>query len=154
MLGALLCLVFFSRARRLQNEKMLPSIVTCLSLLLCLADAFSVLDKRNGVKQHEEHDTKGAVASESSVCSRIGVDLIKQGGSAADAVRLPYVTQNPSLWAKRSFLTLDSIWYSLLEPYFVWGSLVGISGRCCHVQTNGVLGMYHSGIGGGGFMIV
>lgn len=28
----------------------------------------------------------GAVASESSVCSRIGVGLIKNGGSAADAV--------------------------------------------------------------------
>lgn len=36
--------------------------------------------------QYEETDKLGAVASESSVCSRIGVDLIKIGGSAADAL--------------------------------------------------------------------
>ena len=36
--------------------------------------------------QYEENDKLGAVASESSVCSRIGVDLIKAGGSAADAL--------------------------------------------------------------------
>lgn len=28
----------------------------------------------------------GAVASESDICSRIGVDLLKAGGNAADAV--------------------------------------------------------------------
>lgn len=32
------------------------------------------------------HDKNGAVASEASECSRIGVELIKEGGSAADAV--------------------------------------------------------------------
>lgn len=32
------------------------------------------------------HDKNGAVASEASECSRIGVDLIKEGGNAADAV--------------------------------------------------------------------
>ncbi|EKG14697.1 Gamma-glutamyltranspeptidase [Macrophomina phaseolina MS6] len=53
----------------------------------------------------------GAVASESSVCSTIGIDLLKAGGSAADA-------------------------------------LVGTT-LCV-----GVIGMYHSGIGGGGFMTV
>ncbi|KAL5400783.1 hypothetical protein PMIN03_012087 [Paraphaeosphaeria minitans] len=53
----------------------------------------------------------GAVASESSICSRIGTELLKQGGNAADA-------------------------------------LVGT------VACVGVIGMYHSGIGGGGFMIV
>lgn len=53
----------------------------------------------------------GAVASESSVCSRIGVDLLKDGGNAADA-------------------------------------LVGT------VFCVGVIGMMHSGIGGGGFMLV
>ena len=30
----------------------------------------------------------GAVASESSICSQIGIDLLKEGGNAADAVRL------------------------------------------------------------------
>lgn len=58
-----------------------------------------------------DSDKLGATASESSRCSKIGVDLIKDGGSAADA-------------------------------------LVGT------VFCIGVIGMYHSGIGGGGFMLV
>ncbi|KAI5924022.1 gamma-glutamyltransferase 1 [Camillea tinctor] len=59
-----------------------------------------------------QHDPKlGAVASESSVCSHIGIDLLKRGGNAADA-------------------------------------LVGT------VFCIGVIGMYHSGIGGGGFLLV
>src|SRR5579871_2428361 len=53
----------------------------------------------------------GAVASESSICSQIGINLLKIGGNAADA-------------------------------------LVGTT-FCV-----GVVAMYHSGIGGGGFMIV
>ncbi len=32
--------------------------------------------------------TRGAVASESSICSEIGLNLLKQGGNAADAVSL------------------------------------------------------------------
>ena len=33
------------------------------------------------------HDQElGAVASESSVCSNIGIDILKEGGNAADAV--------------------------------------------------------------------
>lgn len=67
--------------------------------------------RRNNASEHEETDKLGAVASESSVCSRIGVDLIKAGGNAADA-------------------------------------LVGT------VFCVGVIAPYHSGIGGGGFMIV
>ncbi|KAG8525933.1 uncharacterized protein KY384_000695 [Bacidia gigantensis] len=66
--------------------------------------------KRWGQQYHEQ-DQKGAVASESAVCSKIGVNLIKDGGNAADA-------------------------------------LVGT------VFCIGVIGMYHSGLGGGGFMIV
>ncbi len=53
----------------------------------------------------------GAVASESSECSRIGTDLLQAGGNAADA-------------------------------------MVGT------VFCVGVIGMYHSGIGGGGFALV
>ncbi|KAK4941332.1 hypothetical protein LTR10_018742 [Elasticomyces elasticus] len=53
----------------------------------------------------------GAVASESSICSNIGIDLLQQGGNAADA-------------------------------------LVGT------VFCIGVIGCYHSGVGGGGFMLV
>lgn len=53
----------------------------------------------------------GAVASESAVCSNIGISLLEQGGNAVDA-------------------------------------LVGTT-FCV-----GVIGMYHSGIGGGGFVLV
>ncbi|KAL2130523.1 hypothetical protein VTI74DRAFT_6264 [Chaetomium olivicolor] len=55
--------------------------------------------------------SRGAVASESSICSKIGIDTIAAGGSAADAM---------------------------------------VSTTLCV----GVIGMYHSGIGGGGFMLV
>ncbi|PQE31458.1 putative gamma-glutamyltranspeptidase 1 precursor protein [Rutstroemia sp. NJR-2017a WRK4] len=53
----------------------------------------------------------GAVASESAVCSDIGIEMLKEGGNAADAL---------------------------------------IATQFCV----GVIGMYHSGIGGGGFMLV
>lgn len=53
----------------------------------------------------------GAVASENGVCSQIGIQLLKEGGNAADA-------------------------------------LVGT------VFCVGVIGMQHSGLGGGGFMLV
>jgi hypothetical protein len=36
-----------------------------------------------GIDSHEKH---GAVASESSICSNIGIDLMRKGGNAADAV--------------------------------------------------------------------
>ncbi|KAK3315100.1 gamma-glutamyltranspeptidase [Apodospora peruviana] len=55
--------------------------------------------------------SKGAVASESFICSRIGVNMIEMGGTAADAM---------------------------------------VATELCV----GVIGMYHSGIGGGGFMLV
>ncbi len=58
-----------------------------------------------------DHNKLGAVACESSICSNIGIDMLKQGGNAAD-------------------------------------SLVAT------VLCIGVIGMYHSGIGGGGFMLV
>ncbi|KAH7073018.1 gamma-glutamyltranspeptidase-like protein [Paraphoma chrysanthemicola] len=53
----------------------------------------------------------GAVASEAEICSKIGIDLLKAGGNAADA-------------------------------------MVGT------VACIGTVGMYHSGLGGGGFMLV
>lgn len=56
-------------------------------------------------------DHLGAVACESSICSKIGIDILRQGGNAADAL---------------------------------------IASTLCV----GVIGMYHSGIGGGGFMLV
>lgn len=62
---------------------------------------------------HGSNSTKlhGGIASESTICSGIGRDLLLKGGNAADA-------------------------------------MVG------SVFCVGVIGMYHSGIGGGGFMLV
>lgn len=59
----------------------------------------------------QKYGSHGAVASESAICSNIGVDLMRQGGNAADAM---------------------------------------VATTLCV----GVIGMYHSGIGGGGFMLV
>lgn len=58
-----------------------------------------------------EVPSHGAVASQSDVCTNIGIQLLKDGGNAADAQ-------------------------------------VGT------VLCVGTVGMYHSGIGGGGFMLV
>ena len=33
-----------------------------------------------------DHNKLGAVASESSICSNIGIDMLKQGGNAADSL--------------------------------------------------------------------
>ncbi|KAI0107756.1 gamma-glutamyltransferase 1 [Nemania sp. FL0031] len=60
---------------------------------------------------HSKDPKLGAVASESSVCSEIGIDTLKKGGNAADAL---------------------------------------VATQLCI----GVIGMYHSGIAGGGFMLV
>ena len=40
----------------------------------------------NDHSYHHRHAIHGGVASESSVCSQIGIDLLKIGGNAADAV--------------------------------------------------------------------
>ena len=62
-----------------------------LAALLFFNCSYAVLgynlpaNKRDS-EQHHVSDTAGAVASESAVCSRIGVNLIKDGGNAADAV--------------------------------------------------------------------
>ena len=44
------------------------------------------LEQQYGRRHYQESDKRGAVASESAVCSRIGIDLLKAGGNAADAV--------------------------------------------------------------------
>ncbi|KAL8725479.1 MAG: hypothetical protein Q9181_006410 [Wetmoreana brouardii] len=62
-------------------------------------------------RQQTDHDRLGAVASESKLCTQIGIDLLRAGGNAADAA-------------------------------------VGTT-FCV-----GVVGMYHSGLGGGGVALV
>ncbi|KAH6669494.1 gamma-glutamyltranspeptidase [Halenospora varia] len=79
---------------------------------IALPVALSALVQIVSASPRPAHDAKtGAVASESSVCSNIGIDVLKEGGNAADAL---------------------------------------IAMQFCV----GVIGMYHSGIGGGGFMLV
>lgn len=88
--------------------------VTAAQLVLALglsdlAAAVPAARRDNGTA--EDGAKLGGVASESAVCSQIGIDLLEQGGNAIDA-------------------------------------LVGTT-FCV-----GVIGMYHSGIGGGGFVLV
>ncbi|KAL8946105.1 MAG: hypothetical protein Q9222_007453 [Ikaeria aurantiellina] len=82
--------------------------VVTFAKTICGSSVAQQLDKRNVA---HASNRLGATASESSACSRIGVNLLKDGGNAADA-------------------------------------LVGT------VFCIGVVAMYHSGLGGGGFMLV
>lgn len=84
----------------LGNRRFTALLAGCLPLLPASANPIS-----------SQEPKLGAVASENSVCSQIGIQLLKDGGNAADA-------------------------------------LVGT------VFCVGVIGMQHSGIGGGGFMLV
>ncbi|EAW11885.1 gamma-glutamyltransferase [Aspergillus clavatus NRRL 1] len=81
-----------------------------LLLVISLPEALTA-PLENGQFQHIKHGKRGAVASESAICSRHGTDILKIGGNAADAL-------------------------------------------VATVLCVGVIGMYHSGIGGGGFMLV
>lgn len=88
----------------------MPSFSRLVSALLPLHLAFSVaIDERQVIDK--VGNKLGAIASESSECSEIGISMLKKGGNAADA-------------------------------------MVGT------VFCVGTIGMYHSGIGGGGFMLV
>ncbi|KAI2616271.1 gamma-glutamyltranspeptidase [Hypoxylon sp. NC1633] len=87
-------------------------------LLLLLAVAPSVAAPQQWqpagqsvLQQHSSSGRRGAVASESRVCSQIGIDLLAKGGNAIDA----------------------------------W-----VGTQLCV----GVIGMYHSGLGGGGFALI
>jgi len=60
-------------------------MLSALSLLGALAVTQVAL--ANPVPVCAGQDKLGAVASQSSICSNIGIDLLKAGGNAADAVR-------------------------------------------------------------------
>lgn len=66
-------------------------LIAALAILGRLASGFALprSDHRFESRQHQENGKLGAVASESSICSQIGVRLIKDGGNAADAVCFP-----------------------------------------------------------------
>jgi gamma-glutamyltranspeptidase/glutathione hydrolase len=48
--------------------------------------ALNALFIRSVSGYYEDKGDNGAVASESRVCSQIGIDLLKRGGNAADAL--------------------------------------------------------------------
>ncbi|KAL4979621.1 nucleophile aminohydrolase [Aspergillus desertorum] len=99
------------------------SVCTTLCLVLLVFQVPGVLtspldayERYTHARQYEgsaeaRDGKRGAVASESAICSRHGTDIILMGGNAADAM---------------------------------------VATMLCV----GVVGMYHSGIGGGGFMLV
>ena len=78
----------FHIARRNLNP---PSVLiwSLLFALTCGATPHqAVLD---GLRGQEVNNNKlGAVASENKLCSQIGIDLLKAGGNAADAVSLAF----------------------------------------------------------------
>lgn len=58
-------------------------------MLLSILLSFGLFLKAWAIPPHPHPpgpDHLGAVASESSVCSNIGIDILKEGGNAADAV--------------------------------------------------------------------
>lgn len=107
LLPTLIHLLLFGLLASVAAGAIIPKNRNELDRLRLNTDSGSVLP------QHErlERDNLGAVASESIICSNIGIDVLKSGGNAADAM---------------------------------------VAATFCV----GVIGMYHSGIGGGGFLLV
>ncbi|KAL4990405.1 nucleophile aminohydrolase [Aspergillus falconensis] len=105
-----------SRLLRLSACATLCMVLLVFHVPSVLPSPLDSYDRYTHARQYERsaeaHDGKrGAVASESAICSRHGTDIILMGGNAADAM---------------------------------------VATMLCV----GVVGMYHSGIGGGGFMLV
>ena len=65
-------------------------IVTLCLWALLAALALAATQTALGVSppQRVDGDKIGAVASEHKTCSKIGIDILKMGGNAADAVRI------------------------------------------------------------------
>jgi hypothetical protein len=59
------------------------------------------------LEYRDARDQLGAVASESDICSKIGIDLLSAGGNAADAV-------SQARWHSTQTLTMSS---SLEQPF-------------------------------------
>lgn len=56
-----------------------------LSAVLLLGQALANPLPEGSTPRHRK-DARGAVASEVETCSQVGIDLMKKGGNAADAV--------------------------------------------------------------------
>jgi gamma-glutamyltranspeptidase / glutathione hydrolase len=65
-------------------------LITIVVLLLSVPYVWANPLPRQSLPRTNPHgsfqDQLGAVASESNICSQIGIDLLKKGGNAADAV--------------------------------------------------------------------
>lgn len=61
-------------------------LLTRLPAFVLLFNALFTTAVLSDTASHQECDNHGAVASESSVCSKIGINLLKHGGNAADAL--------------------------------------------------------------------
>lgn len=63
----------------------------CVFTFFCFVSFFYLLSLKTPysplTSQDFKHHVSGAVASESRRCTQIGIDLLKAGGNAADAVR-------------------------------------------------------------------
>ncbi|PYH78942.1 gamma-glutamyltranspeptidase [Aspergillus uvarum CBS 121591] len=99
------------RILRFTLSTTLVLIVLVIHLPNVLTSPLDYATRQLGWDDELEDGKRGAVASESAICSRHGTDILLQGGNAADAM---------------------------------------VATMLCV----GVVGMYHSGIGGGGFILV
>ncbi|OJJ66759.1 hypothetical protein ASPBRDRAFT_59549 [Aspergillus brasiliensis CBS 101740] len=137
---------------RLAKFTLLPTLLlTIIAIHLpgVLTSPLEFATSRVDLTNELEDGKRGAVASESAICSRHGTDIINIGGNAADAVR----TSQPDLSFMRHLADSDRRWSRqcfALELLVSWPVITG------EVLASDVSrkGMYHSGIGGGGFMLV
>lgn len=73
------------------------SLLVAITVLLAVQLGLGVVSKPAPIPYHDKSKDKlGAVASESSVCSQIGIDLIQKGGSAADGVSVVGIGSSPT----------------------------------------------------------
>lgn len=71
---------------RLRNVR-LESVLLCVSAFIAIVYLLATQLLATDLTGHESgHHRLGAVASESKICTQIGIDLLKAGGNAADAV--------------------------------------------------------------------
>ena len=87
-----------------------PLFVLIWSLLFALTCGATPQQAILGGLRGEEvnNNRLGAVASENKVCSQIGIDLLKAGGNAADAVSLAFCLVCAPL------IRLEARWYGAL----------------------------------------
>jgi hypothetical protein len=80
------------RLRLAANTKMsiaifLVAVFTVMSYLRLSSFAHAEVQRFPPALRHAKHGSKGAVSSENRLCSEAGVEMLRVGGNAADAVR-------------------------------------------------------------------